>query len=87
MTFTDTAASEPAEQSQEPDPAAEVQDAEYRELPNEEEYSQIEIDNAIGYFETEYNRMAGMGINSTKCRNYKMALDAIRKVYGHETEE
>ena len=73
--------------SQEPDPAAGVQDAEYRELQNEEEYTQIEIDNAIGYFETEYNRMAGMGINSTKCRNYKMALDAIRKVYGHETEE
>lgn len=72
--------------SQEPVPVAGVQDAEYRELAPDE-YSKIEIDSAIGYFETEYNRMAGMGINSSKCRNYKMALDAIRKVYGHETEE
>ena len=63
--------------------AAEVQDAEYREATEteESEYTRVEIDNAIGYFETEYNRMAGMGIQSTKSRNYKMALDAIRKVY------
>jgi hypothetical protein len=74
MTFYDT---------QESEQAAEVQDAEYCEIQEVEEieYTQIEIDNAIGYFETEYNRMAGMGIQSTKSRNYKMALDAIRKVY------
>lgn len=75
MTFADT---------QEPEQAAEVQDAEYCEIQEVEEieYTQIEIDNAIGYFETEYNRMAGMGIQNTKSRNYKMALDAIRKTYG-----
>lgn len=75
MTFADT---------QEPEQAAEVQDAEYCEIQavEEIEYTQIEIDNAIGYFETEYNRMAGMGIQNTKSRNYKMALDAIRKIYG-----
>lgn len=75
MTFADT---------QEPEQAAEVQDAEYCEIQavEEIEYTQIEIDNAIGYFETEYNRMAGMGIQNTKSRNYKMALDAIRKTYG-----
>ena len=76
MTFEDT---------QESEQAAEVQDAEYREIQevkeSENTYTQIEIDNAICYFETEYNRMAGMGIQSTKSRNYKMALDAIRKVY------
>lgn len=74
MTFYDT---------QESEQAAEVQDAEYCEIQEVEEieYTQIEIDNAIGYFETEYNRMAGMGIQSTKSRNYKMALDAIRKTY------
>ena len=66
MTFADEL--EPVETSQEPDPAAGVQDAEYRELAPDE-YSKIEIDSAIGYFETEYNRMAGMGINSSKCRN------------------
>ena len=74
MTFYDT---------QESEQAAEVQDAEYCEIQEVEEieYTQIEIDNAIGYFETEYNRMAGMGIQNTKSRNYKMALDAIRKIY------
>lgn len=76
MTFDDT---------QESEQAAEVQDAEYREIQevkeSENTYTQIEIDNAIGYFETEYNRMAGMGIQNTKSRNYKMALDAIRKIY------
>lgn len=76
MTFYDT---------QESEQAAEVQDAEYREIQEVKEseniYTQIEIDNAIGYFETEYNRMAGMGIQNTKSRNYKMALDAIRKIY------
>ena len=63
---------------QESEPAA---DAEYREIIEEPEYTQIEIDAAIGYFEIEYNRMAGMGIQSTKSRNYKIALDAIRKVF------
>ena len=72
-----------AQMQQESEPAA---DAEYKEIPEELEYTQVEINNAIGYFETEYKRMEGMGINSTKSRNYKMALDAIRKVYGeHET--
>lgn len=63
---------------QESEPAA---DAEYREIIEEPEYTQIEIDAAIRYFEIEYNRMAGMGIQSTKSRNYKIALDAIRKVF------
>ena len=63
---------------QESEPAA---DAEYREIIEEPEYTQIEIDAAIGYFEIEYNRMEGMGIQSTKSRNYKIALDAIRKVF------
>ena len=68
-------------------------DAEYREIEQtgqqekEEseipEYSDIEIRNAIGYFETEYYRMVGTGLKeSAKCRNYKMALEAIRKCYG-----
>lgn len=61
-------------------------DAEYREVDQHEEkqeYTDIEIQNAIGYFETEYYRMTGTGLKeSAKCRNYKMALEAIRKCYG-----
>ena len=60
------------------EPAA---DAEYREIIEEPEYTHIEIDAAIGYFEIEYNRMVGMGIQNTKSRNYKIALEAIRKVF------
>ena len=66
----------PAQQGFEP-----AADAEYREIIEEPEYTQIEIDAAIGYFEIEYNRMVGMGIQNTKSRNYKIALDAIRKVF------
>lgn len=65
----------------------ETVEAEYRELEQspaaQGEYTPIEIDNAIGYFEIEYSRMMGMGTSagSVRCRNYKIALDAIKKVY------
>lgn len=60
-------------------------DAEYREVEQTEdkqEYTDIEIQNAIGYFETEYYRMVEIGLKeSDKCRNYKMALEAIQRYY------
>lgn len=65
-------------------------DAEYREIESasgssdaeeQEEYkwSDIEIKNALGYFEVEYMRMIGLGQNTAKSRNYKIALESIRK--------
>lgn len=82
MTFETGQDTDQQEDKTESKQAAEVQDAEYREITAEEpEYTQIEIDAAIGYFEIEYNRMVGMGIQNTKSRNYKIALDAIKKVF------
>lgn len=68
-------------------------DAEYREIESasnssseqEEEqkeeckWSDIDIKNAMSYFEMEYRRMTGMGQTTAKCRNYDIADYFIRK--------
>lgn len=49
--------------------------------PRQQGYAEIEISNAKGYFEMEIERMTNMGSttrDSTRCRNYKIALEAIR---------
>lgn len=69
-----------------------VIDAEYREIESasgssdaeqqekeERKWSDIDIKNAISYFEMEYRRMTGMGQNTAKCRNYDIADYFIRK--------
>jgi hypothetical protein len=66
-------------------------DGEYRELmPQQDEitkteksqYAQIEIKNALSYFEMEIRRMEGMSSKeSVKSRNYKIALECIRRCY------
>lgn len=72
-----------------------VIDGEYRELDSgkkedgekndenmsEAEYTDIEIKNAINYFDIEYLRMSGLGQDTPKRRNYKIALECIRKCY------
>ena len=65
-------------------------DAEYREIDQEadaqakdsDKYSDVEIQNAVNFFEVEYYRMVGTGLKeSAKCRNYRIALEAIRECY------
>ena len=66
-------------------------DGEYRELmPHQDEktkteksqYAQIEIKNALSYFEMEIRRMDGISSKETvKSRNYKIALECIRRCY------
>ena len=66
-------------------------DGEYRELmPHQDEktkteksqYAQIEIKNALSYFEMEIRRMDGISSKETvKSRNYKIALECIRRYY------
>ena len=60
-------------------------DAEYREIDQEadsDKYSDVEIQNAVNFFEVEYYRMVGTGLKeSAKCRNYKIALEAIKECY------
>lgn len=64
-------------------------DGEYRELmPQKDEeteksqFAQIEIKNALSYFEMEIRRMEGMSSKeSVKSRNYKIALECIRRCY------
>ncbi len=66
-------------------------DGEYREIiPQQDEitkteksqYAQIEIKNALSYFEMEIRRMEGMSSKeSVKSRNYKIALECIRRCY------
>lgn len=49
--------------------------------PRQQGYAEIEISNAKGYFEMEIERMTNMGgatRDSVRCRNYKIALEAIR---------
>ena len=68
----------------------EIIDAEYREIEQEadahekehDKYSDVEIQNAVNFFEVEYYRMVGTGLKeSAKCRNYRIALEAIRECY------
>ena len=67
--------------------AESVIDAEYRELGGEkkesgiEPYTDIEIKNAAGFFEMEYNRMTLTGQETAKKRNYKIALDCIHRCF------
>lgn len=66
-------------------------DGEYREIiPQQDEikktekfqYAQIEIKNALSYFEMEIRRMEGISSRETvKSRNYKIALECIRRCY------
>lgn len=71
-----------------------VIDGEYREIesasgssdePEEEQekeeckWSDIEIKNALGYFEVEYMRMTLQGQYTAKCRNYEIAQYFIKK--------
>lgn len=66
-------------------------DGEYRELmPQQDEktetekfqYAQIEIKNALSYFEMEIRLMEGMSSKETvKTRNYKIALECIHRCY------
>lgn len=65
-------------------------DAEYREIDQEadaqekdsDKYSDVEIQNAVNFFEVEYYRMVGTGLKeSAKCRNYRIALEAIKECY------
>ncbi len=66
-------------------------DGEYRELmPQQDEeteteksqFAQIEIKNALSYFEMEIRRMEGMSSKeSVKSRNYKIALECISRCY------
>ena len=73
-------------------------DGEYRELdaepaaPGKEAgaecpYTDIEIKNAVSFFEIEYSRMAGLHQDSTKQRNYKIALECIRRCYSSVAEQ
>ena len=67
-----------------------VIDGEYRELddkPVQEKegkkyvYSDIEIKHAINYFELEYYRMVGLGQDTAKRRDYRIALECICRCY------
>lgn len=44
-------------------------------------YTDIEIKNALSFFETEYSHMIGIQQNTAKRRNYKIALECIRRCY------
>lgn len=52
-----------------------------------EEYTDIEIKNAISFFDLEYSRMAGLGKDPVKRRNYKLALECIRRCYSAIAEQ
>lgn len=64
-------------------------DGEYRELmlqqdeeTEKSQYAQIEMKNALSYFEMEIRRMDGISSKETvKSRNYKIALECIRRYY------
>ncbi len=74
-----------------------VIDGEYRELDEntqrtdtkeagvktdeERPYTDVEIKNALSFFETEYSHMIGLQQNTAKRRNYKIALECIRRCY------
>ncbi|MDE6055465.1 MAG: hypothetical protein K2G55_17310, partial [Lachnospiraceae bacterium] len=73
-----------------------VIEGEYRELNEntniasmEEEcpYTDIEIKNAISFFDIEYSRMTGLQQDTTKRRNYKIALECIRRCYKSIAEQ
>lgn len=44
-------------------------------------YTDVEIKNAVSYFDTEYLRMAGMNKDTVKRKNYRIALECIRRCY------
>lgn len=44
-------------------------------------YTDIEIKNAMSYFDIEYLCRMGVQQDATKCRNYKIALECIRRCY------
>lgn len=90
----DTKTSETLETTENAD-TENVIDGEYRELDSgekengkkndgnmpEAQYTDIEIKNAINYFDIEYSRMVGLRQDTPKQRNYKIALECIRKCY------
>lgn len=77
-----------------------VIDGEYRELESGRKkdgekgadgqqagYTDDEIKHAMDYFDTEHSRMAGLGQDSAKRRNYKIALECICRCYKSIAEE
>lgn len=56
-------------------------DSETPATENKCPYSKVDIKNAISYFDLEYSRMTGLQQNTAKRRNYRMALECIRKCY------
>ncbi len=67
-----------------------VIDGEYREIGDGgrkdagspvQEYTDEEIKQAINYFDIEYSRMRGLHRDTAKQRNYRIALDCIRRCH------
>lgn len=50
-----------------------------KESSRSHQFTDIEIEHAVSYFETEYSRMAAAGLNTAKQRNYKIAAECIRE--------
>lgn len=50
-------------------------------------YTDIEIKNAMSYFDIEYLSRMGVQQDATKCRNYKIALECIRRCYPSIAEQ
>ncbi len=50
-------------------------------------YTDIEIKNALNFFDIEYSRMVGLQQDTTKRRNYKIALECIRRCYKSIAEQ
>ncbi len=78
--------------------AGNVIDGEYRELeagtegPDAEAdggcpYTDIEIKNAISFFDLEYSRMVGLNQDTAKRRNYRIALECICRCYQSVAEQ
>lgn len=64
-----------------------VIDAEYREVSTEPAaegaciYTDTEIRDAMGYFDIGYPGRTGVQQDAAKCRNYRIALECIRRCY------
>ena len=50
-------------------------------------YTDIEIKNAMSYFDIEYLSRMGVQQDATKCRNYKIALECICRCYPSIAEQ
>ena len=52
-----------------------------KESSRSHQFTDIEVEYAVNYFETEYTRMVTAGLNTAKQRNYKIAIECIRECY------